>query len=201
MVMAVGGAESGCLQAEHGALSLVSPSRLLFPCCKDGGDCGPESDRGRGQTSYSESCDAPPRLRYRGDAAPQLPGISMVVTHSLSSGASTSPGKALDCPSYCHFQEVADPGIRVPILFLTWDTQALGLLKASGEDSVTPALGVSFSHSSTMSYSLPHRQENVLRSPQQNCCLQLSHQGTQTKWLSRRVGGRLPREGLYGTCS
>ena len=92
-------------------------------------------------------------------------------------GPAPHPERHWIAQGYCHFQEVADAGIRVPILFLTWDTRALGLLKVSGEDSVIPALGVSFSHSSTMSYSLLHRQESVLGSPQQNYCLQLSHPG------------------------
>ena len=42
--------------------------------------------------------------------------------------------------AYCHLQEVADTGIRVPILFFTWDMWALGLLKVAGEDSVITCL-------------------------------------------------------------
>ena len=39
--------------------------------------------------------------------------------------------------AYCHLQEVADAGIRVPILFFTWDMWALGLLPIKKRKSET----------------------------------------------------------------
>lgn len=137
--MAVGGAESGCLQAEPGALSLVSPSRLLFPHCKMVVTVALRVIKAavRCLTVNPVVLQAPIQGSHSPTAAGNINGDD---PQRIPQGPAPHPERHWITQGYCHFQEVADAGIRVPILFFTWDMWALGLLKVSGEDSVITCL-------------------------------------------------------------
>ena len=105
--MAVGGAESGCLQAEPGALSLVSPSRLLFPHCKMVVTVALRVIKAavRCLTVNPVVLQAPIQGSHSPTAAGNINGDD---PQRIPQGPAPHPERHWITQGYCHFQEVAD---------------------------------------------------------------------------------------------